>query len=96
MTIAKGPVKAGGRVNVALKLRLRAGVKRQLEILAAERGETISETVTALVALAYWRDGGQVSSDLPARAVRAALAKARRSAKGRRAALDQAADTADR
>jgi hypothetical protein len=72
-----------GRTNVELKLRLSAEVKSQLETLAAERGSTVSETVAALVALAYWRDDGQAAAELPAREVRAALKKARRAALAR-------------
>lgn len=70
---------SGGRVNAACKLRLPPAVKLQLEALAAERGETISETVAALVALA-WGDAPPVQAD----DVRASLDEARRAAKGRR------------
>lgn len=68
------------RVNLELKLRLPPGVKAQLEALAVERGETVSGTVAALVALSWGEDAPP-----PALTVRAELAEVRREAKGRRA-----------
>lgn len=71
------------RTTVETKLRLSADVKAQLEALAVERGETLSDTVSALVALAYWGDAGP-DDDVPLpsqRTVKEGLQKARKAAR---------------